>query len=283
MNINNDNYEAYLVDYLDGQLSDDECRQLKQFVALQGHDLDALVSDLPYLEPQAIEYVHKESLKKQAKMLPLFTRVAAAAAAVTLLFALIWNQNDTQPEPLPMAESRPNAVQAIEKAEKTHPVSTTEFAQTAEAIQQKAIAPAPKREAPKPTNASLSEADCERHVSQLLATLTPVPAHEVQYSDDFLVENDLLPRLPFYPIYPDDAVAETLDYPSIEQKSWLAKGILLATNGKYSSISELIHHGTYRASHEVIHHTTKAALTAYYMIDSRIEASKERFGGDPEE
>ena len=37
-NINIDNYEAYLLDYLEGNLSPDKAEQLKAFVVAQGLD-----------------------------------------------------------------------------------------------------------------------------------------------------------------------------------------------------------------------------------------------------
>ena len=106
MNINIDNYEAYLIDYLDGQLSEEESRQLKQFVTQQSLDFDELVQDLPTLEPQPIEYEHKETLKKKATIIPLIAKIAAAAAVVALLFGLLWNRNNTTPQEQPMAEQK---------------------------------------------------------------------------------------------------------------------------------------------------------------------------------
>ena len=47
MNITIDNYEAYLIDYLDGNLNEDETRQLQQFVAAQGLDWAELTEGLP--------------------------------------------------------------------------------------------------------------------------------------------------------------------------------------------------------------------------------------------
>ena len=44
MNITIDNYEAYLLDYMDGQLNPEKTLQLKQFVAAQGLDWAAAPS-----------------------------------------------------------------------------------------------------------------------------------------------------------------------------------------------------------------------------------------------
>ena len=48
-NITIDNYEAYLLDYMEGNLSPDEAEQLKAFVAAQGLDWNELTEELPHL------------------------------------------------------------------------------------------------------------------------------------------------------------------------------------------------------------------------------------------
>jgi hypothetical protein len=63
MNITTDNYEAYLIDYLDGKLSADETEQLKQFVAAQGLDWTELTEGLPHLEAPQIVYQNKSELR----------------------------------------------------------------------------------------------------------------------------------------------------------------------------------------------------------------------------
>ena len=44
-NITTDNYEAYLLDYMEGNLNADETKQLKAFVATQGLDWNELTAD----------------------------------------------------------------------------------------------------------------------------------------------------------------------------------------------------------------------------------------------
>lgn len=288
MNINIDNYEAYLVDYLDGQLSETECRQLKQFVARQGLDFDELVKDLPELEPKTVTYEHKDSLKKKAKVIPLLTKIATAAAAVTLLFVLFWNQNEIPTKQLPLAETQTQSSQPIEneptiKTEETPMMEGAEALAEAETTQQKVQVSKPKPAKAEPIEAKPIEAERSYETSPLLATLKPVSAHEVQFSDDFLVENDMLPQTLVYPMYMDENTAENIDLQTNEKHSWFEKGILWASNGKCTKLGELFQYGFNRASHEVIHYTAKAALTAYYTIDERIEETKERHQEEPEE
>ena len=71
-NITTDNYEAYLLDYMEGNLSPDEAEQLKAFVATQGMDWDELTEELPHLEAPQIAFEGKEKMKKKATVVPLY-------------------------------------------------------------------------------------------------------------------------------------------------------------------------------------------------------------------
>jgi hypothetical protein len=64
-NITIDNYEAYLLDYLEGNLGPDEAEQLKAFVAAQGLDWNELTEELPHLEAPQIEFENKERLRQR--------------------------------------------------------------------------------------------------------------------------------------------------------------------------------------------------------------------------
>ena len=107
MNITTDNYEAYLIDYLDGNLSDDETEQLKQFVAAQGLDWAELTEGLPQVTAPAITYNGKESLKKKSTVIPLYVKIASAAAAAGLLLTIgLWPEKSL-PKVEPIAELKP--------------------------------------------------------------------------------------------------------------------------------------------------------------------------------
>ena len=104
MNITTDNYEAYLIDYLDGNLSADETEQLKQFVAAQGLDWAELTEGLPQVTAPAITYNGKESLKKKGAVIPLYVKIASAAAAAGLLLTIgLWPEKSL-PKVEPIAE-----------------------------------------------------------------------------------------------------------------------------------------------------------------------------------
>ena len=85
-NITTDNYEAYLLDYMEGNLSPDEAEQLKAFVATQGMDWDELTEELPHLEAPQIAFEGKEKMKKKATVVPLYVkgRLITASETTTL-------------------------------------------------------------------------------------------------------------------------------------------------------------------------------------------------------
>ena len=115
MNITIDNYEAYLVDYLDGNLSESETKQLQSFVAAQGLDWDELTEKLPHLEAPALAYENKEGLKKKVAVVPLYVKIASAAAAAGLLLTVgLWPEKQL-PKMEPIAELKPVAATRIER------------------------------------------------------------------------------------------------------------------------------------------------------------------------
>lgn len=67
MNISKNNYEAYLLDYLEGRLSNDEALLLQQFI-LENPALgnwEEMCGELPVLSPSTMVFADKEQLLKQ--------------------------------------------------------------------------------------------------------------------------------------------------------------------------------------------------------------------------
>lgn len=64
MKISINNYEAYLIDYMDGRLNDAEIRQLKAFCVQNHIDFEELTEDLPVLESTDDTFDEKEYLFK---------------------------------------------------------------------------------------------------------------------------------------------------------------------------------------------------------------------------
>lgn len=317
MKINIENYEALLIDYMEGGLNDAEIQQLNTF-CIQNHiDFEDLSENLPVLESSneiydgkenlfksesvafndidedqcklepdtSIVFKGKESLKKKAITLPLLAKIAAAAAVVALLFGLFWNRNENRPQDQPMAEQQideflnkiPEQVQNDEKhlPELVSESNTNNSSPLTNKAQPQRIAPTPHHQSTV-TTAKPNEVEAAHDIIPLLANLEPHSANEVQFSDDYLVGNSLLPQIPIYPVYYDEYLTEN-EHDEFEQKpSLIEQGFLWASNGKCDNLGGLIHLGLHRASHDVIHYTTKAALTAYYTIDARIEETREK-------
>ena len=69
MKISINNYEAYLIDYMEGRLNDAEIQQLKVFCTLNHIDFEELTEDLPILKSPNDSYDEKEQLFKN-KIVP---------------------------------------------------------------------------------------------------------------------------------------------------------------------------------------------------------------------
>ncbi len=67
MTINKHNYEAYLLDFIEGRLDDLSVLMLKDFLQSQPElgSWDELVADLPFLQAEPIAYAGREALKKE--------------------------------------------------------------------------------------------------------------------------------------------------------------------------------------------------------------------------
>lgn len=264
MNINTDNYEAYLLDYMDGSLSPDETKQLKAFVAAQGLDWTELTEELPHLEAPSLVYGSKESLKKKAILVPLFAKIVAAAAAIALLCVLFWKPKETLPLQELMAELQPIEAASLETGE--------------------TVFPAPKEKTYLIKKQLITEkqllVSCleERDETPLLVDLQPISGQEIRFTDDYLIANNLLPEPLLYRFEPELAfIEETYLYEDDWEPSLLDKGVIWLTKGQYSCVGELVGGALHRVSHEMVTTTTKIAMTAYYNVDSQFEEAKERW------
>lgn len=91
MKTNMENYEERFVDYMEGQLDATEMKEVEAFVALHPElEEDFKLFCSSKLTPDtAIVFTQKDKLMKQkTTVMPLFIRVAAIAASVTLLIGI---------------------------------------------------------------------------------------------------------------------------------------------------------------------------------------------------
>ena len=279
-NITTDNYEAYLLDYMEGNLSPDEAEQLKAFVAAQGLNWDELTEELPHLEAPQITYEGKESLKQRplslskgrhnTKVIPLYVKIASAAAAGALLLTVALWPEKSIPKVDPIAELKPILPERLITTGETTslPPRTIHFTQTQQ-VSKKAKTTVSKR-VEMPLVAKL-----EPQKAQALPTL---PTSD-EPNPEFLA----------YRMNADLAFAQINEYDFDNHEederdlSLIGRGIYRLTDGRHDSFASIILSGLHTAKEEVNLAATDFAITSYYRADERFEEAKERWQEKREE
>ena len=269
-NITIDNYEAYLLDYMEGNLGPDEAEQLNAFVAAQGLDWNELTEELPHLEAPQIEFENKERLKKKGALVPLYVKIASAAAAAGLLLTVtLWPEKQL-PKVEPVAELKPvlpTRLITLEESQ-TLPPRTVSFMTTQNKTTQNKVKKQPKT---------------VRTETALLADLQPIKAEgaPIALTTTQAYEPDF--GLIAYHLYSDPAFAQLYDsnYENTNEDernlSFIGKGIYHLTDGRHDSFASIISVGLSTAKKEFNLAATDIAMTAYYRADERFEEAKERW------
>ena len=294
MNITTDNYEAYLIDYLDGNLSADETEQLKRFVAAQGLDWEELTEGLPHLEAPQIVYESKNNLcrrfdrlndlrslspstsrslrplegskdRHKNAIIPLYVKIASAAAAAGLLLTISLWPEKSLPKVDPIAELKP-----------IHSCLT--LSEDPLRIVPRRAIPFTEKQNPKPKEEVKSAPT--RVETGTIAALSPMKAQEiVAYKDaGFALASDI--ELLRYQLETEQALARLALEPTIEEEmptSFIGKGIFRMTEGRHASIGDLINAGLHIAKKKVVKASTDAALATYYRAEEHIEEAKEQW------
>lgn len=275
-NITIDNYEAYLLDYLEGNLGHDEAEQLKAFVAAQGLDWNELTEELPHLEAPQIEFENKERLKKKGALVPLYVKIASAAAAAGLLLTVTLWPEKTMPKVEPVAELKPVLPTRLITSEEsqTLPPRTISFATTQNKTTQNKVKKQPKT---------------VRTETALLADLQPIKAEGAPialttpqaYEPDFgLIAYHLNSDLAFAQLDESNYGNTNEDERNL---SFIGKGIYRLTDGRHDSFASIISVGLSTAKKEFNLAATEIAMTAYYRADERFEEVKENWQDKREE
>ena len=274
-NITTDNYEAYLLDYMEGNLNADETKQLKAFVATQGLDWNELTAPLPYLEAPQIAYEGKEKLKKKAAVVPLYVKIASAAAAAGLLLTVSLWPEKSMPKVEPIAELKPILPGRLITASET---ATTLPPKTIQFVQPQVV----KKE--KPTvSENVAEAISKRAETPLVAQLEPQKAHILPTSTTFnepdfdLVAYRMDTHLALAQIEANRFKDFSEDEDYGRELSLIGKGLLWLTNGRHDSFASLIGAGVSKAKQDLIEAATDMALAAYSNFSEQFEETKERW------
>lgn len=270
MNITTDNYEAYLLDYMEGNLSPEGAEELRQFVVAQGLDWDELTEELPHLEAPVLAYDNKERLKKKAAVVPLYVKIASAAAAAGLLLTVTLWPEKSMPKVEPVAELKPVLPTRLITSEEsqTLPPRTISFATTQNKTTQNKV-----KKQPKTVRTNMA----------LLADLQPIKAEgkpialttTQAYDPDFgLIAYHLNSDPAFSQLDEKNYVNTNEDERNL---SFIGKGIYRLTDGRHDSFASIISVGLSTAKKEISLAATDMAMTAYYRADERFEEAKENW------
>ncbi len=267
-NITTDNYEAYLLDYMEGNLSPDEAEQLKAFVAAQGMDWNELTVELPHLEAPQIAFEGKEKMKKKATVVPLYVKIASVAAAAGLLLTVtLWPEKSMQKTET-IAELKPILPGRLITASET----TTLPPRTFRFVQPQVV----KKERP-----TISETVSKRVEMPLVAQLEPqkapiLPTSSTASEPDFdLLAFRMNTNLALALINEYDFNSFSKDEEFDREPSLISKGLLWLTNGRHDSFASIIASGLTTAKKELDLAATDFALTAYNRADESFEEAKE--------
>ena len=273
-NITTDNYEAYLLDYMEGNLSPDEAEQLKAFVAAQGLDWNELTEELPHLEAPIITYEGKESLKKKATVVPLYVKIASVAAAAGLLLTVSLWPEKSMPKVEPIASLKPIEVSHISTNE---PIALLSRRAT------ESIDPLPRTSLRGDDMLSEGHLTSGRKATSLLAELPTKTATALQTNQPWTDFNE--PDFDLLAYHMDKELAMMLldgnvfydDAKDERDLSLIGKGIYLLTDGRYDSFEDLIFSGLTTAKKELSLAATDMALAAYNNVNEQFEEAKERW------
>ena len=294
--ITTDNYEAYLLDYMEGNLSPDEAEQLKAFVAAQGLDWDELTEELPHLEAPQIAYEGKESLKQRSlspyesrslspskgrssdnkTIIPLYVKIASVAAAAGLLLTVsLWPEKQL-PKVEPIANLKPIEVSRIVTHEPTNLLPRRAI-ERMDSLPRTSL----RRDDMLSESQNNGRNVAEKKATPLLAELPTKTITALQ--TDLPLTNFDAPDFDFlaWHMNTDLALAQIDDYSAddeIDERdlSFIERGIYRLTEGRHDSIEDLIFSGLTTAKKELTLAATDIALTAYNRADERFEEAKER-------
>lgn len=269
MNINIDNYEAYLLDYLDGKLSPNDAEQLQAFVTAHGLDWGELTEALPRLETPEMEFVGKERLKKKGVAVPLYVKIASVAAGAGLLLAIgLWPEKQL-PKVEPVAELKPIEA-SLTVAEMPVRIVSRPIVQS---VERQCV----KKEI---------EKTLERTAVEVVAPLPSMKPMEVFAftKEDYSIQPDL--DMLRCRLEAQQAFAYLLEGNAYEEEmptSWVGRNIYRMTEGRHASIGGLINAGLHIAKKEIKKASADVALATYYRAGEHMEEAKEHWQEKREE
>lgn len=265
-NITINNYEAYLLDYMEGNLGHDETEQLKAFVAAQNLKWDELTQELPYLDAPAICYDNKESLKKKASVVPLYVKIASVAAAAGLLFTVsLWPEKQL-PKLEPIAELKPIEASLIEMPLDLKVLPKKNICITKPQVVAKE----------KPVVVEKTEMPLLAHLEPQKPTILPT-RNTFEEPDFDLIANRVNANLTFIDFAQTEENHFGDDEDEGRKRSLIKRVIYHLTNGRHDSVASLLNFGISKAKQDLTEAATDMALTAYQRADEHFEETIQRW------
>ncbi len=291
-NITIDNYEAYLLDYMEGNLSPEMTAELKAFIATQGLDWDELTEELPHLEAPQIVYEGKEKLKNpepvegskgrssnnKRTIIPLYVKIASAAAAAGLLLTVTLWPEKSIPKAESIADLKPIEISRID----THEPMALLPRRAIESID-----PLPRTNFRGDDMFSEGQNNgriaAERETMPLLAELptknitslqTDLPLANFDEPNFDLLAWRMNSNLA-YTQYEANAFSDEVE--DERELSLIGKAIFKLTDGRHDSFASLISSSLTTAKKEISIAATDMALSAYHRADEHFEEAKERW------
>ena len=316
-NINEDNYEERFIAYQELLLDGEEEREVEEFADKNPF----LLKDLRTygncrLEPDTtIVFKDKDNLKKKAVILPLYAKIAAVAAVIAVLFGLFWlpkNENDNANQQPVLVELTPKPSEnVLNPSGKESVISQDEEGRDVALYvsddKQQSNEDAARNVSTREQQTQ-SAGDVARNVSteflaeneteeiqeirpeqigiepELLASLTPKNATEIEVSKTFAIEYNLLPERVFFLPMNDFYIAQNqewnenddYEYYDHHRPSLIGKGISWLSKGRYGSIGEIVSDGLRIAKREVIELSEQALVAVYIKADESFDEAKNR-------
>ena len=291
-NITIDNYEAYLLDYMEGNLSPEMTAELKTFISAQGLDWDELTEELPHLEAPQTVYEGKEKLKNpepvegskgrssnnKRTIIPLYVKIASAAAAAGLLLTVTLWPEKSMSKVESIADLKPIEISCIDSHESTALLPRRAI---------ESIDPLPRIDlrGDDMLSETTNQQDVafEREIMPLLAELptknitslqTNLPLANFDEPDfDFLAWR-MNSNLAYTQYEANGFSNETKDE---RELSLIGKVIFKLTHGRHDNFVSLIGSGVGQAKQDLTEVATDGALAAYQRVDESLEEAKERW------
>ena len=198
----------------------------------------------------------------QGDIIPLYIKIASAAAAAGLLLTVSLWPKQSLPKVDPIAELKPV----------TAHLTITE--DPLRIVPKRAVLFTESQNARKETQGNPARMETEA-----IAVLSPMKAHEIVAIKDagFPHSSDI--ELLRYQLETEQVLARLALEPDHEEEmptSWIGKGIYRMTEGRCGSIGSLINAGLHIAKKEVVKTTTDMAMMAYERADEHFQEAKEQ-------